>query len=644
MRTLLKQAPARHFLLLMLSCLLVLPAVLLPTAAHAASDAPAKITITNTNVTAGQSATVPVMLTDPGDGVGAYNMQIDFDPSVLSIVSITPTHGVVAPEDGAPSDTGYFQSNFDNTAGWARVIWIDSTGGNARINDPAQLFAIEVKSLSSETTGTYHLTVDTSNNEKWAIYRSSSYAIHSTLVGGDIVISKANSGSGSGSGSSGGGSATPTPSATPAPTSTPAPTTAPVIVYIDGKEQQYANAQTSVQNGRTTIQLEVDNDKVIQQIDTSGIKELRLPIPNSTAAVVNSGLNGQLVKELEKRGATVKIETPSASYTLPAGDINIDAISAQVGSTVKLSDIKIIITIAAADNATANAVQNQASQQGVALVGAPVNFEVIAQYNGQNISISQFNHYVERSITLPAGSDGSKMTTGVVLGEDGTLHHVPTYISVTGSTYFANINSLTNSSYAVVYAPASFKDVETHWSKNDVNDLGSRLIMKGVSSTEFAPNASITRAEFTATLLRALGIHKASGTTSVSFSDVKAGSWYENEVKLAVSNKLISGYSDGTFRPNGLITREEAMIILNRALALTTLATVKDAAEIDSLLAAYGDSASVSEYAKAAVASALKNGIVQGADGSLNPDSNVTRAETAAIVKRLLVKAGLING
>ncbi|WP_338553167.1 S-layer homology domain-containing protein [Paenibacillus sp. KS-LC4] len=643
MQTLLKQAPAKRFLLLVLSCLLVLPALLVPSAAHAAPVAPATVTITNTNVTAGQSATVPVMLTDPGDGVGAYNMQIDFDPSVLSIVSITPTHGVVAPEDGAPSDTGYFQSNFDNTAGWARVIWIDSTGGNARINDPAQLFAIEVKSLSSETTGTYHLTVDTSNDEKWAIYRSSSYAVSSTVEGGDIVISKANSGSGSGSGgSSGGGSATPTPT----PTATPAPTatTAPVMVYIDGKEQQYATAQTSVQNGRTMIQLEVDNDKVIQQIDTSGIKELRLPIQSSTAAVVNSGLNGQLVKELEKRGATVKIETPSASYTLPAGDINIDAISAQVGSTVKLSDIKIIITIAAADNAVANAVQNQASQQGVTLVGAPVNFEIIAQYNGQNISIGQFNHYVERSITLPAGSDGSKMTTGVVLGEDGTLRHVPTYISVTGSTYFANINSLTNSSYAIVYAPASFKDVEKHWSKNDVNDLGSRLIMKGVSSNEFAPNASITRAEFTATLLRALGIHKASGSPSVSFSDVKAGSWYENEVKLAVSNKLISGYSDGTFRPNGLITREEAMIILNRALALTTLPTVSDAAEINSLLAAYGDSSSVSGYAKAAVASALKNGIVQGADGALNPDSNVTRAETAAIVKRLLVKAGLING
>lgn len=641
MKPLLRQAPAKRFLLLMLSCLLILPAVLLPAAAQAASSAPTKVTITNTNVTAGQSATVPVMLTDPGDGVGAYNMQIDFDPSVLSIVSITPTHGVVAPEDGAPSDTGYFQSNFDNTAGWARVIWIDSTGGNARIHDPIQLFAIEVKSLSSETTGTYHLTVDTSDDEKWAVYRSSSYTTPSTVDGGEIVISKANSGSGSGSGSSGGGSTTTPVTSTPAPTTT----TTPVIVYIDGKEQpQFATAQTSVQNGRKTVQLDVDNDKVLKQIDTAGIKELVLPIQDSTAAIVTGGLNGQLVKELEKRGATVKIETPAATYTLPASDINIDAISTQVGTTVKLSDIKIFISITAADNATVNAVQSQASTQGVNVVGAPVNFEVIAQYNGHNISIGNFNHYVERSIALPSGTDGSKMTTGVVLGEDGTLRHVPTYISVTGSTYWANINSLTNSSYAVVYAPASFKDVENHWSKNDVNDLGSRLIMKGVSSTEFAPNASITRAEFTATLLRALGIHKASSTTSVSFSDVKAGSWYENEVKLAVSNKLISGYSDGTFRPNGLITREEAMIILNRALALTTLATVSDTAEIDSLLAAYGDSASVSGYAKAAVASALKNGIVQGADGSLNPDSNVTRAETAAIVKRLLVKAGLING
>ncbi|ANY67211.1 hypothetical protein BBD42_12600 [Paenibacillus sp. BIHB 4019] len=642
MQTLLKQAPARRLLLLILSCLLVLPAVLLPAAAHAESSAPAQVTITNTRVAVGQSGSVPVMLTSAGDGVGAYNMQIDFDPAIFSIVSITPTYGEVAPEDGSPSDTGYFQSNFNNTAGWVRAIWIDSTGGNSRIHDPQQLFTIEIKALSSETTGTYNLTVDTSKDENWAIYRSSSYKVPSTLAGGEIVVYKDSPNNPDPGSGSGGGSTTPTPA-----TSTPAPTTTstPVIVYIDGKEQpQFATSKSSVQNGRKSVLLEVDNDKVIKQISTSGIKELVLPVQDTTAAIVTGELNGQLVKELEGRGASVKVQTPTATYTLPASDINIDSISAQVGASVALSDIKITISITTADSSAANAVKSQASKQGLSVVGTPVDFEVIAHYNGKSIVVNQFNHYVERAIALPAGSDGTAITTGVVLGSDGTLHHVPTHISVTGSTYWASINSLTNSSYAVVYTPASFKDVENHWSKNDVNDLGSRLIMKGVSGTEFAPNASITRAEFTATLLRALGIHAASGSTAVSFSDVKAGSWYENEVKLAVSSKLISGYSDGTFRPNGLITREEAMIILNRALALTSLAQVSDAAEINSLLAVYEDSASVSEYAKAAVASALKNGIVQGADGALNPDSNVTRAETAAIVKRLLVKAGLING
>ncbi|MFX3649551.1 MAG: S-layer homology domain-containing protein [Paenibacillus sp.] len=632
-----------------LIALTLLSSLILPSVAGAEPE-PSQVQFANVSVQAGQTVHVPVALKKSYFGVKAYNMQIDYDTSALEIVRITPKSSnaiTTSPNEEGVAD---FQYEINNEEGWVRIIWVDFTGGNNPIVDEQQMFDIEIKAKNNATPGTKQLSVDQTDSEHWH-FTNVEHGSYTELSGGTITITAANSG-GDNSGSTptpnpdnssggGGGSVSPTsPVVTPVP-ATPAVTKG-VDIYVNGqKQEQSATATTSTVNNQVTTTIHVDNAKVINQIG-SGLRTLLLPMTGTGKGAVVGELNGKLVKTMEGSNAEVVIQTDSGTYTLPANQIQVDQIHNQFGGTTPLEDITIQIAIVPSATSKQTAIQEAADKlENTTVIAAPVDFEVKAIWNGQQVNVDRFNAYVERSITLPEGVDGSKITTGVVLQPDGSLLHVPTKVIKGNGQDSAIINSLTNSTYALIYHPATFSDVTNHWSRDDVQDLASRLIVQGTGENVFAPDRSITRAEFTAVLLRGLGLHAPRSTEAASFTDVKTGSWYEDEVQTAVSYGLISGYADDSFRPNSEITRAEALTIVSRAMKLVGLAQA-DASETTSLLSTYSDSAKVQVWAAEPVASAIKQELVQGADGKLMSDADISRAQSAAIVKRLLAKAGLI--
>ncbi|MCL6659038.1 S-layer homology domain-containing protein [Paenibacillus amylolyticus] len=625
-----------------LIALTLLSSLILPNVAGAEPEEPSQVQFANVSVQAGQTVHVPVALKKSHFGVKAYNMQIDYDTSALEIVRITPKSVNVMSTSPNEEGVADFQYKINDAEGWVRIIWVDFTGGDHSIVDETQLFDMEIKAKSNATPGTKQLSVDQTDSEHW-YFTNVEHQSYTELSGGTITITAANSGggnSGSPGSSSGGGSTVTSPVVSPVP-STPAVTKG-VDIYVNGqKQEQSATATTSTVNNQVTTTVHVDNAKVINQIG-SGLRTLLLPITGTGKGAVVGELNGKLVKTMEGSNAEVVIQTDSGTYTLPANQIQVDQILNQFGSTVPLEDITIQIAIVPSATSKQTAIQAAADKlENTTVIAAPIDFEVKAIWNGQQVNVDRFNSYVERSITLPEGVDGSKITTGVVLQPDGSLLHVPTKVIKGNVQDSAIINSLTNSTYALIYHPATFSDVTSHWSRDDVQDLASRLIVQGTGENVFAPDRSITRAEFTAVLLRGLGLHSPRSTEAASFTDVKTGSWYEDEVQTAVSYGLISGYADDSFRPNSEISRAEALTIVSRAMKLVGLAQA-DASETTSLLSTYSDSAKVQAWAAEPVASAIKQELVQGADGKLMTDADISRAQSAAIVKRLLAKAGLI--
>nr|WP_255570353.1 Ig-like domain-containing protein [Cohnella sp. CFH 77786] len=418
-----------------------------------------------------------------------------------------------------------------------------------------------------------------------------------------------------------------------------------IEIIVDGVTQERsATIRTTKDGDKTVTTIVVDNEKVLSNIMV-GNNSRTLTIPfNGNSNVVIGEMNGQLVKALEGKDTKVVMKTERGTYTLPADQINMDIVSAKFGQDAALKDIKISITIAEPASNTVRLVQSAAGEKKITIMVQPVEFEVKATYNGHTLKIDRFTSYVQRMIPIPDDVDYSKITTGVVLDTDGKIRHVPTKVVSENGKFYAIINSLSNSVYSVVSSPKTFADVENHWSKADVNDMGSRMIIEGVSETLFEPDKAITRAEFAAIIVRAMGLTENETLIDRSFTDVRSGEWYQEAIQLAAGFGLVYGDEDGSFRPNESISRVEAMAILSRAMKLVDLTPIQSKSEAVHLLSGFKDADQIGEWAVEAVASTVKQGIVQGYDQQLKPHVKITRAQTAVMVRRLLQKADLING
>ncbi|MEI7025164.1 S-layer homology domain-containing protein, partial [Paenibacillus sp. y28] len=436
--------------------------------------------------------------------------------------------------------------------------------------------------------------------------------------------------------SSDGDSSSSSSSSSSGQTSTPASNTG-VNVLVNGRVENAGTATTKDVNGQQTVTIAVDDKKLLLRLEAEGPGTvITIPLTMESDAFI-AEFNGNIVKQMEAKQAIVELHTGRATYTLPAWQMNMDSISERIGKEVELQDIKIRIEIAAPLADTLRRVEQAAVQGQFDLAAPPVEFRVTAVYGDRTVEVTQFSTYVERTIVLPDGTDPNKITTGVVVDPDGTVRHVPTQVVAKDGTYAAQIKSLTNSTYSIIWHPLEFTDVTSHWAKEAVNNMGSRLVIHGTGDGVFSPDREITRAEFAAIMVRGLGLKLEDG--SAVFSDVQVSDWYSSAIHTAYAYGLINGYEDGTFRPNDKITREQAMVILAKAMTVTGLAANAAA----NVLHSFSDAAEASDWAASGITESVGAGIVSGrAGGELAPQAYITRAEVAAMVERLLKKSDLI--
>ena len=177
---------------------------------------------------------------------------------------------------------------------------------------------------------------------------------------------------------------------------------------------------------------------------------------------------------------------------------------------------------------------------------------------------------------------------------------------------------------------ALFTDVDTaKWYHLSVDYVLTHKMMNGVSSRAFAPNANLTRGMLVQILYNLEGKPKG---TAANFSDVQADAWHAEAVGWAASNKVVTGYADGTFRPNAAVTREQAAAILYRYAQSKGIDV--SVGENTNILS-YVDVQQASEYAIPALQWAVGAGVLNGKNGGrLAPTGTATRAEIAAIMQR----------
>ncbi|MCR4429640.1 MAG: InlB B-repeat-containing protein [Tepidanaerobacteraceae bacterium] len=429
-----------------------------------------------------------------------------------------------------------------------------------------------------------------------------------------------------------------------------------ISVVVNGQSQTAGKEVVKENNNLKQVEIYVEAKPVIQKIEEvlrakqgadqtdneSSSNIVEIPVKEKEANSVTTKLTGETLKQMEANKFNLSINTGEINFIIPAKEINIENVAKILGADEgALDQIEIEIKIDKLEKSFAEQIKKQAEQKNYEVVLSPVDFRVVAQTKTgekeNKFEIANFNQYVKRIVAIPEGVDPNKITTGVVYNSDGSFSHVPTYISIKHGKYYAEINSLTDSIYSVIWNPVTVKSVENHWSKGAVNDMASRLIIG--DPDEFIPDNQITRAEFAEYIVKAMGVYRIEAVNEIEFNDVDKMHPKANAIKTAIEYGIVKGYPDGSFKPDQHITRAEAMVMYSRAMDIVGLiGSGKN--RIDS----YEDKDSVPVWAYEHVKKVVSAKVFNGNDElKLLPLKSFTYAEAAQAIRNLLTETNLIN-
>jgi hypothetical protein len=205
----------------------------------------------------------------------------------------------------------------------------------------------------------------------------------------------------------------------------------------------------------------------------------------------------------------------------------------------------------------------------------------------------------------------------------------PVILSYTG--YSAGGYDFTGS--VIIRVTPVFSDLSPGytWAGAAVSYLYGRGIVNGTGNGRFNPGGNMSRGDFMLMVCRAFELG-ASG--SGNFSDVPAGSYYYGAIAAAKALGIAQG-SGGKFYPDSPISRQDAMVLLHRALVILGKSPTAGSAGD---LAVFSDAAEISHYAADACAALVRAGVITGSGGALRPKDMLSRAETAVMLYRVLTR------
>lgn len=404
------------------------------------------------------------------------------------------------------------------------------------------------------------------------------------------------------------------------PTPTPIPAPDPrMIVTINGKQVRVTAKKEQEHDGRTVLRLIPDFDLVRSW--TAGGEDIVIDIDNEDPVVkVDLPAEASQVLLAAKPSAAIRIGVNGASYSVPLH---------------VLSDLPnratVTVVIARMTDFASRELDEELTRQGYDMLARPTSFEL---YSDGNIKIEAEGTYLERTFSMNGAAEPDHSTVVWVDGA-GKPRFVPSVFEGETATFYDAYNGV----FTAVRSNRTFEDIQGHWAQSDIERLTNKLILNGSANGTFDPNRTVTRAEFVAMLVRALGLAEKPQLTS--YSDVWPNEvWYAGAIGAASAAGLIEGYADGSFRPDARITREQVAVMLARAARYAGELPTKDASTLES----FSDHAQVSDWAKGATADLLAAGMIEGVGkAAFAPQAFATRAQSTVLLNRMLLYLNFMN-
>ena len=411
-----------------------------------------------------------------------------------------------------------------------------------------------------------------------------------------------------------------------------------VDVKKGDQDAVYGEDYEAVYNGKTLTEAEYKN--LISGYTDADMADV---INGLTYNIYNSSVNNvsTTVNAIDAEGNAEQIVDPKDNTLTPAKPTakpSEPSISVKASSTTVEFDKKFTVTATvknAKDGAKVAFTTNDDEKYAV-IFGTPTEInskgETKATYvaNDKAGTVTITATYKdtegnEKSASVKVTVKKASTTTG---GNDGTTSGGGPSIIAPGHT-----GAVTTPNTNTNYKP-DFQDLDSvEWARTAINGLAMRGMINGRDQYTFDPNANITRAEYCQILMGAINALNAKGEST--FADVPSTAWYYNAVSVASQLGIVSGYGDGNFGPNDLITRQDMALMTYKTAKIMNKSLEPVNAEIT-----FEDSHEIADYAFEAVMTLQKAGIINGmTDTTFEPHSNATRAQSAKVIFDTFVDA-----
>lgn len=239
--------------------------------------------------------------------------------------------------------------------------------------------------------------------------------------------------------------------------------------------------------------------------------------------------------------------------------------------------------------------------------------------------------YMSIRIVIPEGAKYEDLVLAWYNEEKQQWFPLPTVVDVSTGTVTGLVDHFTK--FAVLIReklPIQFADVSEKkypWAAKEISYLATKGIIQGVGENRFEPAREVNRAEFTAMLVKALGLDYTVEYQGI-FEDVKSGAWYAGYVQAAADAGIIKGLSHNTFAPNAKVTREQLAVMIARVLGDD---------EVNKIV--FKDIYQIAPWALQGVSQVVARDIFKGfPDDTFRPKELVSRAQSAAVIYRFLLQ------
>ena len=413
-----------------------------------------------------------------------------------------------------------------------------------------------------------------------------------------------------------------------------------VDVKKGDQDAVYGEDYEAVYNGKTLTEAEYKN--LISGYTDADMADV---INGLTYNIYNSSVNNvsTTVNAIDAEGNAEQIVDPKDNTLTPAKPTakpSEPSISVKASSTTVEFDKKFTVTATvknAKDGAKVAFTTNDDEKYAV-IFGTPTAInskgETKATYvaNDKPGTVTITATYTdtegnEKSASVKVTVKKASTTNGGSSSSDNTSSGGPGIIAG------GNVGTVTTPNTDSNYKP-DFQDLDSvEWARTAINGLAMRGMISGRDQYTFDPNANITRAEYCQILMGAINALNAKGEST--FADVPSTAWYYNAVSVASQLGIVSGYGDGNFGPNDLITRQDMALMTYKTAQIMNKSLEPVNAEIT-----FEDSHEIADYAFEAVMTLQKAGIINGmTDTTFEPLSNATRAQSAKVIFDTFVDA-----